>query len=239
MSQQRKHLHSIHVAHHKNTDKCETVVMPVPSEVCIPMSMHIGAPCKPLVAKGDTVKVGQLIGDTDAFVSAPIHSSVSGTVKAIEPRTLATGGKCNAIIIENDGEYEEVMAPINSALHCPTHNEIHQKNIEFWFTETGYRKFQAQIHKLLELYQKYAPNYIKEWDVLEQEIKLTDPNIKYKDVSNVCGYIFSFTRLTFVNVVIKLNTLCFFVYIQIMYRLQWNNVFHIGFTCFLVYIIEV
>lgn len=89
MSQQRKHLHSIHVAHHKNTAQCETKRMPVPAEVCIPMSMHIGAPCKPLVAKGDTVKVGQLIGDTDAFVSAPIHSSVSGTVKSIETqRTL-------------------------------------------------------------------------------------------------------------------------------------------------------
>ena len=84
MSQQRKHLHSIHVAHHKNTDKCETKRMPIPEEVCIPMAMHIGAPCKPLVKKGDYVKVGQLIGDTDAFVSAPIHSSVSGTVKNIE-----------------------------------------------------------------------------------------------------------------------------------------------------------
>ena len=84
-----------------------------------------------------------------------------------------------------DGEYEEVMAPINSALHCPTHNEIHQKNIEFWFTETGYQKFRVQIHKLLELYQKYAPNYIKEWDVLEQEIELMDPNIKYKDVYQI------------------------------------------------------
>lgn len=106
MSQQRKHLHSIHVAHHKNTDKCETVIMPVPSEVCIPMSMHIGAPCKPLVAKGDTVKVGQLIGDTDAFVSAPIHSSVSGTVKAIEEQRNAMGGYDQVIVIETDGKQE-------------------------------------------------------------------------------------------------------------------------------------
>lgn len=106
MSQQRKHLHSIHVAHHKNTDKCETQIMPVPSEVCIPMSMHIGAPCKPLVAKGDTVKVGQLIGDTDAFVSAPIHSSVSGTVKAIEEQRNAMGGYDQVIVIETDGKQE-------------------------------------------------------------------------------------------------------------------------------------
>lgn len=106
MSQQRKHLHSIHVAHHKNTAQCETKRMPVPAEVCIPMSMHIGAPCKPLVAKGDTVKVGQLIGDTDAFVSAPIHSSVSGTVKSIETQRNAAGGYDQVIVIETDGKQE-------------------------------------------------------------------------------------------------------------------------------------
>ena len=106
MSQQRKHLHSIHVAHHKNTTQCETKRMPVPAEVCIPMSMHIGAPCKPLVAKGDTVKVGQLIGDTDAFVSAPIHSSVSGTVKSIETQRNAAGGYDQVIVIETDGKQE-------------------------------------------------------------------------------------------------------------------------------------
>ena len=69
---------------------------------------HIGAPAVPVVAKGDYVLAGQLIAEAGGFVSANIHSSVSGTVKAIEPRTLATGGKCNAIIIENDGEYKEV-----------------------------------------------------------------------------------------------------------------------------------
>lgn len=106
MSQQRKHLHSIHVAHHKNTAQCETKRMPVPAEVCIPMSMHIGAPCKPLVAKGDTVKVGQLIGDTDAFVSAPIHSSVSGTVRSIETQRNAAGGYDQVIVIETDGKQE-------------------------------------------------------------------------------------------------------------------------------------
>lgn len=106
MSQQSKHLHSIHVAHHKNTAECETQIMPVADEVCIPMSMHIGAPCKPLVAKGDTVKVGQLIGDTDAFVSAPIHSSVSGTVKAIGEVRNAMGGFDQTIVIETDKKQE-------------------------------------------------------------------------------------------------------------------------------------
>ena len=62
--------------------------MPVPAEVTISMSQHIGAPCKPVVKVGDTVKVGQLIGDSEAAVSAPIHSSVSGKVKAIERSSM-------------------------------------------------------------------------------------------------------------------------------------------------------
>ncbi len=76
-------LNSVKVSHEKHTAGCATEKMAVPETVCISMAQHIGAPCKPLVAKGDTVKVGQIIGDTDAFVSAPIHSSVSGTVKEI------------------------------------------------------------------------------------------------------------------------------------------------------------
>lgn len=77
-------------------------------EMVFPLSQHIGAPAVPVVAKGDYVLAGQLIAEAGGFVSANIHSSVSGTVKAIEPRTLATGGKCNSIIIENDGAYKEV-----------------------------------------------------------------------------------------------------------------------------------
>ena len=62
-----------------------------PAEVVIPMSMHIGAPCKPIVAVGDKVTIGQKIGEPGGFVSAPIHASVSGTVKAVEPRPLLHG----------------------------------------------------------------------------------------------------------------------------------------------------
>ena len=72
------------------------------------MSQHIGAPCKPLVKKGDQVKVGQLIGDTDAFVSAPIHSSVSGTVKEISTIRSVTGGDDQVVIIETDGNQESM-----------------------------------------------------------------------------------------------------------------------------------
>ena len=89
-------------------DKPVKELFPAQGEMVFPLSQHIGAPAVPVVAKGDYVLAGQLIAEAGGFVSANIHSSVSGTVKAIEPRTLATGGKCNAIIIENDGEYKEV-----------------------------------------------------------------------------------------------------------------------------------
>lgn len=106
MRSSAKHLNSIDAGHYKNTAKCATEVMPIPDVVKISMSQHIGAPCKPLVAKGDTVKVGQLLGDTDAFVSAPIHSSVSGTVKAIETQRSAMGGEDTLVVIETDKNQE-------------------------------------------------------------------------------------------------------------------------------------
>lgn len=106
MSQQKKHLQSIKVSHEKHTAECETQIMPIPDTVCISMSQHIGAPCKPLVKKGDYVKVGQPIGDTDAFVSAPIHSSVSGTVTGVETIRSVAGGEDQAIVIETDKKQE-------------------------------------------------------------------------------------------------------------------------------------
>ena len=78
-------------------------------ELVFPLSQHIGAPAVPVVNIGDRVLAGQMIAKKAGFVSANIHSSVSGIVKKIEPRLLATGGKANSIIIENDGQYE--MAP--------------------------------------------------------------------------------------------------------------------------------
>jgi len=76
-------------------------------DLVYPVSQHIGAPAKPIVQKGDRVLVGQKIAEAGGFVSAPIYSSVSGTVKGIEKRRLATGSMCDSIIVENDGEYEE------------------------------------------------------------------------------------------------------------------------------------
>ncbi|MCQ2464996.1 MAG: electron transport complex subunit RsxC [Oscillospiraceae bacterium] len=97
-------LNSIRLNHSKNTAGIEAVRLPVPAYVKIPMSMHMGAPCTPLVKKGDTVLVGQKIGDTDAFFSAPVHSSVSGTVKDVSDYRLINGMVCKAVEIETDGQ---------------------------------------------------------------------------------------------------------------------------------------
>lgn len=75
------------------------------------MSQHIGAPAKPVVAVGDTVKEGQLIAEAAGFVSANVYSSVSGTVKGIVSLPTATGGKCDHIEIENDFRYDKVTLP--------------------------------------------------------------------------------------------------------------------------------
>lgn len=77
-------------------------------ELVYPMSQHIGAPAKPIVNVGDKVLVGQKIGEASGFVSANIVSSVSGTVKAIEPRLTVAGNYVTSIVIENDNEYTEV-----------------------------------------------------------------------------------------------------------------------------------
>lgn len=97
-------LNGIHLAHNKGTKKCETVDFPLPKSVIIPMSQHMGAPCDCLVKKGDEVTVGQKIGDSGAFMSAPIHSSVSGKVTDVTDYLLPNGSVCKAVIIETDGQ---------------------------------------------------------------------------------------------------------------------------------------
>ncbi len=94
----------VFVAHNKVTAEKETVRIPVPETVTLPMSQHIGAPCTPTVKKGDHVDVGQIIGDSDKYVSAPIHASISGTVTAVQEVKLANGKMAPAVTIENDGE---------------------------------------------------------------------------------------------------------------------------------------
>ncbi len=109
-----KKLNGIKLKHRKNTENSETVSMPVPAKIKLPMSMHMGAPCIPLVKTGDMVKVGQKIGDSDASFSVPIHSGISGKVIAVSDYQTAMGTVCKAVEIESDGKgeiSEEVKKP--------------------------------------------------------------------------------------------------------------------------------
>ena len=98
---------------------------PDPEVVVIPLSMHAGAPAEPVVQVGDTVKVGQKIGEAAAFISSPVHSSVSGTVTAIETRRHATRGECLSVVIQSDGKntLHESVQP-HKALEDLTPDEI-------------------------------------------------------------------------------------------------------------------
>lgn len=134
-------------------DKPIEVYLPK-GDMVYPLSQHIGAPAKPLVKKGDRVLAGQKIAEAGGFVSAHIHSSVSGTVKCIESRLTAGGNKVNSIVIENDEAFEsvdysanvkpledmsreDIIAAIQEAgivgmggAGFPTHVKLSPKNIE-------------------------------------------------------------------------------------------------------------
>ena len=94
------------VPHHKNTWAIPTATMPPPEKIILPMQQHIGAPCVPTVKKGDHVFVGTIVGDNDAYVCAPVHSSVSGTVTEITSVMLTGGQMTQAVVIESDGKME-------------------------------------------------------------------------------------------------------------------------------------
>lgn len=107
------HLPAIHVEHHKNTAECPTQKMPLPDKLYISMVQHIGAPCQPTVSAGDLVKVGQVIGDSEAFVSAPIHTGVSGKVVSIE-NSMSSVGIWDPIVtisVDKNQETAEGIAP--------------------------------------------------------------------------------------------------------------------------------
>lgn len=97
-------LGTVKVPHKKNTATMAPVRMTPPSEVVIPVSMHIGAPSVPTVRPGDPVRVGTLIAEAGGYVGAPIHSPVSGTVKKMDTVLVANGRSVPAIVIESDGE---------------------------------------------------------------------------------------------------------------------------------------
>ncbi len=104
----------VSVAHNKNTAELEVERIPAPAKVILPMQQHIGVPCSPVVKKGDTVGVGQLIADSEKYISAPIHASISGKIVAIGETPLPNGIISQSITIESDGEmrlFEGITPP--------------------------------------------------------------------------------------------------------------------------------
>lgn len=97
-------LGTLKLPHRKHTAEMESVCIPTPATVVLPLSQHIGAPATPVVKVGDKVYVGTKIAEANGKVSAPVHSSVSGTVKKIGDFLLSNGNPCQSIIIESDGE---------------------------------------------------------------------------------------------------------------------------------------
>ena len=106
-------LHSIRLPHFKNSAETQTVKPLLPSKVIISMSQHGGVPCAPLVQVGDEVKTGQLIGSSDAVISAPVHASISGKVTAVTDIINIAGKRNTALVIEasNKQEYHESVKP--------------------------------------------------------------------------------------------------------------------------------
>ncbi len=89
-----------------DTRDCAIADLEASQFMVYPMSQHIGAECTPLVKKGDSVLAGQKIGNSEAFVSAPVHSTVSGTVTAVEKRLHPNGRFVMSVVVENDFRYE-------------------------------------------------------------------------------------------------------------------------------------
>jgi len=103
--------HGIHPKYYKElTQDKATVDMPVPQQVVIPLQQHIGAPCKPVVKEKDAVRVGDVVGDAESFISSPVHASISGVVLKIEPRPHPGGGFVNAVVI-NASEDTQALPP--------------------------------------------------------------------------------------------------------------------------------
>lgn len=99
----------VHPPHGKHFTEHKSIEYLLPKQILVyPMIQHIGAPCEPIVKKGDKVLLGQKIGEAKGFVSSPIHSSVSGIVKDVAPVLHPNGSKVLSVIVENDGLYEKV-----------------------------------------------------------------------------------------------------------------------------------
>ncbi len=125
-------------------DQAITAILPEGSLV-YPLSQHIGAPANPMVKKGDHVLKGQRIAEAGGFVSAPVYASVSGTVKGLEKHFSPAGSKVECIVVENDGEYQEVAYEPAKPLEEMTGEEIINKIGEAGIVGMGGAGFPTKV----------------------------------------------------------------------------------------------
>ena len=132
------HIGGIHPEENKLTHEVPTQAAPLPKQAIFPLSQHIGAPAKPVVQKGDKVKVGTLIAEAGGFVSAPIYSSVSGTVAKIDTAIDATGYRKPCIIISVEGdEWEESIDRSDKLETLKDHPELTAEEIVTRIKDAG------------------------------------------------------------------------------------------------------
>ena len=128
----------VHPEENKLTAESATVVAPLPEQAIFPLGQHIGAPAKPVVKRGDKVKVGTLIAEAGGFVSAPIHSSVSGTVLKVDTAIDATGYRHPAIYINVEGdEWEETIDRSDKLETLAVHPELTPEEIVSRIKDAG------------------------------------------------------------------------------------------------------
>ncbi|MFO8059483.1 MAG: electron transport complex subunit RsxC [Bacillota bacterium] len=123
----------------------EVVDIALPEEVVIPLWQHVGAPCDPLVKVGDRVLAGQKIGDSDAFVSAPVHASVAGEVTAIEPRPSFDGTEVNSVVISVAEKQESVEFPPGKGVDEATPEDIKKAAREAGIVGMGGAAFPTSV----------------------------------------------------------------------------------------------
>ncbi|MGM0419534.1 MAG: electron transport complex subunit RsxC [Bacillota bacterium] len=137
----------VHPPYNKNkTANKEIISASRPEEVIIPIQQHIGAPLRPVVERGDHVKRGQKIADTDAFVAAPVHASVSGKVKAIEKVGDPGGGRVTAIRIQSDSKDEtEFMSSLGEDISAIEVDDIKERIREAGISGMGGAMFPTHV----------------------------------------------------------------------------------------------
>ncbi len=138
--------HGVHPHEHKNFSSSKSIEeLPLPDEVFIPLQQHLGRPCTPLVGKKDEVKTGQMIGEASGFISSPVHSSVTGKVKAIAPFFNSMGVRVPMIHIQRTGADEWAYMPRPENWETAAAEELNQLVLDAGIVGMGGAAFPAHV----------------------------------------------------------------------------------------------